>query len=82
MKPLSLSGGRQADTENGVRAKSPLDTCVGCDGQSLQRDRGEADCIWEAGVEEGGSELVGRDNVVFREELPAMGVGEVGSKLA
>lgn len=55
---------------------------MGYDGQSRQRHRGEADCIWEAGVEEGGSELVGRDNVVFREELPAMGVGEVGSKLA
>lgn len=35
----------------------------------LQRHRGEADCVWE-----GGSELVGRDRVVFREELPAMGV--------
>lgn len=37
-----------------------------------QRRRGEADCIWEAGVEEAGSELVGRDNVVFGEELLAM----------
>lgn len=60
-----------------MHAKSSLDTCVGCDGQRLQRHRGEADCIWEVSVEEGGSELVGRDKVVFREELPAMGVGGV-----
>lgn len=47
---------------------------AGYDGQTAQGHRGEVDCTWEAAIEEADSELAGRDNVVFKEELLATGV--------